>query len=71
MLYYGQGGNSMRKVKTFFNVELPYFLEKAKMVATVIFYQTVIVFVVFGVLYISNYKITITPNVQIVSPIGK
>ena len=40
-----------------------------KIVAKVVFYQIVVVLVAFGVLYVSNYKVTITPNVQVVSPI--
>lgn len=40
-----------------------------KIVAKVIFYQIVVVLVAFGVLYCSNYKVTVTPNVQTISPI--
>ena len=40
-----------------------------KIVAKVVFYQIVVVLVAMGILYATNFKLSITKNVSIISPI--
>lgn len=40
-----------------------------KIVAKVIFYQIVIVLVAMGILYATNFRVEVKPNVQVISPI--
>jgi hypothetical protein len=59
----------MRKVKTLVNVQIPYLFGEVVKVAKVIFYEILIVLVAFGILYCTNFKLSITKNVSIISPI--
>jgi len=41
-----------------------------KIVAKVLFYEVVLALVVMGVLYATNFKISLTPNITVLSPIS-
>lgn len=40
-----------------------------KLIAKVIFYQIVILLVAMGILYATNFRVEIKPNVQVISPV--
>lgn len=61
----------MRKIKTFWNVTLPYFLGEAGKVLKVLFYEAVIILVACGILYILNFRFSIEKRVQVISPISQ
>ena len=59
----------MRKVKTLVNVQIPYLFGEVVKIAKVIFYEILIVLVAMGILYATNFRVSIEKNVQTISPI--
>lgn len=61
----------MKRIKTLFAVDIPYYVGEVMKVAKVIFYEIIIALVVMGILYATNFRIEIKPNVEVVSPISQ
>lgn len=59
----------MKNLKTFWSVQLPYFFKEVGKVLKVILYEILIALVVMGILYVTNFRVEITKNVQVISPI--
>lgn len=60
----------MKNTKIFFKDTLPDFFHEAGKVLKVLFYEVLVVLVAMGILYATNFRVTIEKNVQIISPIS-
>lgn len=59
----------MKKINTFLHVEVPYFWGQVLYGFKFIMVEVMIVLMAFGVLYVTNFRISINPVVTTISPI--